>query len=176
MWGLFGAFPPIEKKSWVTEAADRIAVSVHGIELTVIPVTEHGDIVENGAGIERGEGLKIPEDDHRLFPSILEREELAQRVPQARAEHVIAVAYHEDDVGHDSLHDVLPTDPIVIEDCEVKILDARAGEWGHLSESRLDPFLAKFSGVDRGIDADDPDFVALRVGRLFGSRALMIHR
>ena len=168
MWGLFGAFPPFEKKSRVTEAADGIAVTVHGIELTVIPVTEHGDIVENGAGIERGEGLKISENDHRLFPSILEREEFTQRVPKAGAEHMIAVAYHEDDVRHDSLHDVLPTDPIVVEDCEVEILDARAGEWGHLSESRLDPFLAKFPGVDRGIDADDPDFVAFGIGGLFG--------
>jgi len=175
LW-LFSAFPPLEKKSWVTEAADGIAVPVDGIELTVIPVTEHGDIVENSAGIECGEGLKIPKDDHRLFPSILEREEFAQRMPQVGAEHVIAVADHEDDVRPDSLHDVRPTDPVVVEDCEIKILDARAGEWGHLLESRLDPFLAKFPGVDRGIDADDPYFVALGIGRLFGSRALMIHR
>ena len=167
MW-LFSALPPLEKKSWVTEAADGIAVPVHGIELTVIPITEHGDIVENSAGIECGEGLKIPEDDHRLSPSILEREQFAQGVPQAGAEHVIPVAYHEDDVRHDSLHDVLPTDPIVVEDCEVEILDARTGEWSHLSESHLDPFLAKFPGVDRRIDADDPDFVSLGIERLFG--------
>lgn len=82
----------------------------------------------------------------------------------SRDQLALPVANHEDDVGLDPFHDVVPADPVMTEDGEVVIFDARARLRGHVMESAFQPCTGQFARLHRGIEADDPDFVPLWEG------------
>ena len=54
----------------MTEAADRGAVAVDGVELNMVLAREGRDIVEEGAGVDAWIRLQVAEDNHRLAAAV----------------------------------------------------------------------------------------------------------
>ena len=79
---------------------------------------------------------------------------------QSRTEGMIPVSHHEDDVGFHPGDDMFPANGIQIEDGVVEVLDAGEHFRRSVPDSVLDPATGKFSGLHRGIEADDPDLSA----------------
>ena len=72
-----------------------------------------------------------------------------------------SITDHQDEIGHDSLDDMLPADTVMAQDCIIVILDAGAGMRGGLMEGALEPLFREFASLDGGIDADHADLVTL---------------
>ena len=76
-------------------------------------------------------------------------------------QRTFSIAYHQDEIGHDSLDDMLPADTVMAQDCIIVILDAGAGMRGGLMEGAFEPLFREFTSLDGGIDADHTDLVTL---------------
>ena len=160
----------------MAKTADRCAVAIHHVEFAMVPGCERGDIIDQDAGVECWLGFQTAENNQRFFPITGAGDQLLEGVSKARNQLTSSISDHEDDIGPDSFNHVIPADCIIAQHCEIIILNASARVGSHVSESRLDPFSAEFSGIDRWVNADNSDFVTLGIGDLIGSRCLVISR
>ena len=82
-------------------------------------------------------------------------------MPKSGDQRTFSIAYHQDEIGHDPLDDMLPADTVMAQDCIIVILDAGAGMRGGLMEGALEPLFREFASLDGWIDADYADLVTL---------------
>ena len=155
--------PGFQQEPRMAEAVDRRAVAVHCVELTVIPVGESGNVIEENAGVQRRLGVEIAKDDQGFFPGARPGDEFLEGVPESREQLAAPVTDHHDDIGVNPLDDMGPTYSVMAEHGIVVVLDASAGEWGDITERALNPTLCHLSTVNRGVDADHPDLVTCRI-------------
>ena len=148
----------------VAETTDRDAVPVDGIELAMISDRKGGHVVEESACVDGWIGLQIFEEDHRFLPVSGVREEFPEGVPGARSKHMVPVPHDQDDVGTDSLNDVLPADAVMTQHREVKILDDAPDLRCGVAQCRLEPLSGEFSGNHGRVEAEDTDLVIQRKG------------
>jgi len=52
----------------MAEAVNGPAITVHGVELTMISIAQCGDIVEKNRGVDTWLGFEVAENDQWLFP------------------------------------------------------------------------------------------------------------
>ena len=61
-------FPSLQQQAGMAEAVNGRAITVHGVELTMISIAQCGDIVEKNRGIDAWLGFEVAENDQWLFP------------------------------------------------------------------------------------------------------------
>ena len=155
----------------MAEAVDRGSIPVDGVEFEMVLARKGRDIVEKGARVDAWVGLQVPEDDHGIASVAGAGEEFSEGMPQSRSEDGVPVPDHQDDVRPETIHHMLPTDAVLVQDGVVEILNAGPEVRSGVSEGGLQPSAGEFPGHDRRVEANHPDFVTC--GELHSFEALL---
>ena len=61
-------FPSLQQQAGMSKAMDGRAITIHGVELTMISIAQRGDIVEKNRGVDAWLEFEVAEHDQWLFP------------------------------------------------------------------------------------------------------------
>ncbi len=101
--------------------------------------------------------------------------EFPKGVPEAGAQGVTSIPYHQDDVRVDPSDHVRPTDPVTTEDGVVVILDAATCVRGCSEDGILHPLTGQLPGDNGWVEADDLDLISAGKGGRFAGPRLRVN-